>query len=108
MHFSEYQKLAMASKSKDSLGDAQIVNAVMGLNGEAGEVIDLIKKHYFHGHELDKEKVKLELGDVLWYLAECADALGFELDDIAKANIVKLKARYPQGFSCERSINREE
>lgn len=108
MNFSEYQKLALISKSKDISGDSELVNAVMGLNGEAGEVIDLVKKHYFHGHELDLEKIKLELGDVLWYIAECADALNLSMDEIAEANISKLKKRYPQGFDIRRSINREE
>ena len=84
-----------------------LINSVMGLNGEAGEVIDLVKKHLFHNHELDKDKLKLELGDVLWYLAEAAEALGISLEDIAISNIDKLKRRYPEGFDFEKSINRE-
>ena len=108
MNFKEYQNLAMISKSKEIEGKVQLANGVRGLNGEAGEVIDLVKKHLFHGHDLDVEKIKLELGDVLWYIAECADALDLDLEDIAKANIAKLKARYPEGFSFERSINRED
>ena len=108
MHFSEYQKLAMASKSKDLLGDAQIVNAVMGLNGEAGEVIDILKKHIFQGHDIDKEHLAKECGDVLWYVAVLAKGLGYELDEIAEINKAKLRKRYPDGFEVEKSLHRAE
>jgi NTP pyrophosphatase (non-canonical NTP hydrolase) len=76
--------------------------------GELGEVIDLLKKHLFHKHPLNKEKLKFELGDLLWYIATTATTAGIDLDDIAESNIAKLKARYPEGFSEEKSINRKE
>lgn len=79
-----------------------------GLTGEAGEVADLIKKHFGHGHELDLIKVNKELGDVLWYLSQLAEQFGLSLDDVAQANIDKLKKRYPDGFSEEASKNRRE
>ena len=79
----------------------------MGLCGESGEVIDLVKKHVSHGHPLNREKLIDELGDVAWYLAECAEAIGITLEDVLTHNIEKLKKRYPEGFSTERSINRE-
>ena len=60
-----------------------------------------------HGHELDRDKVIKELGDVLWYIAAIASFLHVPLDEIAQRNIDKLAARYPEGFSNERSINRE-
>ena len=107
MDFNEYQKLAMTTRNKDINLKDMLINSVMGLNGEAGEAIDLVKKHLFHNHELDKDKLKLELGDVLWYLAEAAEALGISLEDIAISNIDKLKRRYPEGFDFEKSINRE-
>lgn len=106
MDFSEYQKLAMTTRNKDMNMKDMLVNSVMGLNGEAGEAIDLVKKHLYHNHELDIDKLKLELGDVLWYLAEAAEALDMSLEDIAKANIDKLKKRYPEGFDSKKSINR--
>ena len=107
MDFNEYQKLAMTTRNKEMTEKDILVNSVMGLSGESGEVIDLVKKHLFHNHELDKDKLKLELGDVLWYLAEAAEALGISLEDIAISNIDKLKRRYPEGFDFEKSINRE-
>ena len=107
MDFNKYQMLAMTTRNKDMNQKDMLINSVMGLNGEAGEVIDLVKKHLFHSHELDKDKLKYELGDVLWYLAEAAEALDMSLEDIAISNIDKLKKRYPEGFNTERSINRE-
>ncbi len=80
----------------------------MGLNGEAGEAMDIIKKYYYQGHELDKEKLKDECSDVLWYLAEIAEGLEIGLEDIAIHNIEKLKKRYPDGFAVEKSINRKD
>ena len=84
-----------------------LINGVMGLCGESGEAIDIVKKHLFHGHPLDREALKKELGDVAWYLAETAYALDIPLEDIMKANIEKLKQRYPEGFSVRESINRK-
>lgn len=85
-----------------------LINGVMGLCGESGEAIDLVKKHLAQGHELDKEKLAKELGDIAWYLAETASAIGYSLEDILQMNIDKLRARYPDGFAVERSVNRDE
>lgn len=75
----------------------------LGLTGEAGEVVDLLKKGFGHGHGVDREKLKKELGDVLWYLANLADAFGLTLSEVALVNVLKLRARYPTGFSVEAS-----
>ena len=85
-----------------------LINGVMGLCGESGEAIDIVKKWLAQGHALDKEKLAKELGDICWYLAETATALGYELEDIMAANIEKLKKRYPEGFDAVRSVNRTE
>ena len=82
--------------------------SVMCLCGESGEACDLVKKHLFHGHELDRESLIKELGDVAWYLAEGAEALGIPLEEVFERNIEKLRRRYPEGFSSEKSINRNE
>lgn len=71
----------------------------LGLAGEAGEVADFIKKVYGHGKAFDKEALKKELGDVLWYLSNLADAYGLTLAEVAQANVDKLRARYPNGFT---------
>lgn len=108
MQINEYQRLAMTTLNKDLTKKEVLVNSVMGLNGEAGEVIDIVKKHLFHGHELKKDELIKELGDVAWYLAEAAYALDVDLETILVKNIEKLKKRYPEGFSVEDSINRKE
>jgi len=79
---------------------------VMGLAGESGEVADIFKKHLFHGHALDNDKLLLELGDVLWYVTAIGATYGFHLEDIMKANIKKLQKRYPNGFSEQASRER--
>lgn len=85
----------------------RLSHGLMGLNGEAGEAIDILKKHLYQGHELDREHLAKELGDVAWYLAVTADALGYTLEDIFKMNLEKIKARYPDGFKADRSVNRD-
>lgn len=101
-----YQKQAMATLNP-ALGKKDIlINGVMGLCGEAGEAIDLVKKHLHQGHELDRQALKKELGDIAWYLAETAYALDLTLEDVLTANLEKLKARYPEGFDAERSVQR--
>ena len=103
----EYQKLAMTTLNRELSQKDILINAVMGLCGESGEATDIVKKHLFQGHDLDKEMLAKELGDIAWYLAEAATALDLELDDIFSANIDKLRKRYPEGFDAQRSINRE-
>ena len=83
-----------------------LINSVMGLCGESGEAIDIVKKWMAQGHELDKERLVKELGDIAWYLAEAPTALDVSLEDILQANIEKLKKRYPEGFEAKRSIVR--
>lgn len=104
----EYQKLAMTTLNPALDKKDVLINGVMGLCGESGEAIDIVKKHLHQGHALDKEKLVKELGDIAWYLAETAYALDVELDEILEGNIAKLKARYPEGFDTEKSIHREE
>ena len=104
----EYQKLAITTLNNELDKKQILTNAVMGLCGESGEACDIVKKHLFHGHELDREALIKELGDVAWYLAEASEALDVSLDEVFERNIEKLKKRYPEGFSSERSINREE
>ncbi len=106
MEVNEYQRLALTTMNSKRSEEELLINSVMGLCGESGEVIDIVKKHIFHGHELDKDKLVDELGDVAWYIAECAYALGVSLEDVLRHNIDKLKRRYPDGFSTEKSINR--
>ena len=108
MEANEYQRLAMTTLNPELSRRDVLINSVMGLCGEAGEAIDIVKKWMAHGHELDREHLAKELGDIAWYLAEAATALDLSLDEILEANIEKLKKRYPQGFDMARSQNRTE
>jgi len=104
----EYQKLAMTTLNPSLDKKDVLVNGVMGLCGESGEAIDIVKKYLHQGHELDKDQLIKELGDIAWYLAETAYALDIDLDEVLEQNIAKLKARYPEGFDSQRSIHREK
>ena len=109
MTINEYQQLALRTNPvKDNKSMQGILQGVMGLNGEAGEAIDIVKKALFQGHDLDNRHLALELGDVAWYVAQAADALGYDLETILQMNIDKLKRRYPDGFDSKQSINRKE
>lgn len=108
MTINEYQKLALRTLNPDLNERDVLINGVMGLCGESGEAIDIVKKHLAQGHPLDREKLAKELGDIAWYLAETAYAIGYPLEEVFQMNIDKLKARYPEGFSSENSINRQE
>lgn len=105
MKLNEYQNDAVVFQTP---APTQLVSYGLGVTGEAGEVADLIKKHVGHGHPLDVEKLKLELGDVLWYVAGLATVLGLTLEDVAAANIAKLTRRYPNGFSTADSLARRD
>ena len=108
MTINEYQKLAMTTLNPELSQKDVLINGVMGLCGESGEAIDIVKKWLAQGHDLDQEKLAKELGDICWYLAETATALDLSLEDIMAANIEKLKQRYPDGFDSQRSIHRKK
>lgn len=107
MTANEYQQLALRTAGTNEDGDL-MVNGVMGLAGESGECVDLLKKHMFQGHGLDMHHLAKELGDVAWYLAVTSHAIGYTLEEVFQLNVDKLKARYPDGFSEDRSRNRRE
>ena len=110
MNFNEYQVLTRRTRSAACTAslEALMLNGILGAGGESGELLDMLKKSMFQGHELVEEDVVKEVGDILWYLAEIMDALGQPLEVAATRNIEKLKKRYPDGFSVEASLNREE
>jgi len=85
-----------------------LLNATIGLTGEAGEVADLVKKTVYHGHPQDLTKLSKEVGDVLYYVAVLSHIAGFDLAQVMQANIDKLKARYPNGFNVADSVGRRE
>ena len=109
MTINEYQTAALRTAQTEELTHIELVmNAALGLCGESGEVADIVKKFRFQGHDLDFDHVAKELGDVAWYLAVGAYAIGFDLESIFRMNKEKLEARYPDGFSTDRSLHRAE
>ena len=109
MTINEYQTAALRTAQTDKLTARELLlNSALGLCGESGEVADIVKKHRFQGHDIDVEHVAKELGDVAWYLAVGAYAIGFDLERIFRMNKEKLEARYPNGFSTDRSLHRDK
>lgn len=107
MKFEEYQKQAARTINTELNQACQELHALHGMVGEIGEIHSLYQKMH-QGHTFTEEHIKKELGDLLWFIAEYCTACGWSMSDIAQMNIDKLKARYPEGFDSDRSLNREE
>lgn len=108
MTINEYQMAAMRTSSKTITTKEHLLNGALGLTGESGEVADIVKKSFMQGHPMDVEHIAKELGDICWYIAETATAIGYDLETIMQMNVDKLMKRYPEGFSSERSQHRQE
>ena len=89
MTHNEYQKACMRTANMNYDEYPMLLNGAIGLCGETGEALDILKKHIFQGHELDDEHLASELGDIFWYLAVTAEAAKIELDDIARNSFGK-------------------
>lgn len=93
MEFNDYQKLA----NRTLYGNEQVLtNLALGLASESGEVVDIVKKYAFQGHELDEKMMSKKIGDVLWYLSQIAEWNNLDFDKVARENIEQLKQRYPE------------
>ena len=108
MLVNDYQKEAMTTLNPVLDKKDVLINSVMGLCGESGEAIDIVKKWLMQGHELDKEHLIKELGDVAWYLAEAATALDVPLETVFQENLDKLHRRFPNGFDVQASVHRKK
>lgn len=107
MKVSEYQDLAARTINR-KLSVQQIqLHALHGLSAEVGEIHSLFQK-YFQGHNFTVDDLRKEVGDVAWMLAELCTANGWDMENVLQENIEKLKKRYPDGFSEDRSRNRSE
>lgn len=111
MTSNDYQQRALYFKAVSNFNitgeSTRLLEGVMGMAGEAGECVELLKKHLFQGHDLDREHMAKEIGDVAWYVALAADALGYSLDEIMRMNLEKISDRYPEGYDDRRSIHRD-
>ena len=108
MNIMDYQLKAERTVDGTLSAKENLCNLTLGLNGECGEVTELIKKHLFHDHKIEQKKLIEEIGDVMWYLTNIATFFKIPMTYILDENIKKLEERYPEGFSKEKSINRKE
>ena len=106
MDIETYRQDVIRTVRADLTARERLLLGALGLAGEAGEVADSLKKMLFHGHPLDEQAVRDELGDVMWYVIFLCETLGFTLEDVLVGNVEKRRKRYPDGFSTERSLNR--
>lgn len=104
-----YSKLAARTANDMGSETLNLVHAVMGIGGESGEVVDIVKKHFAYGKELDTTKLKEELSDLLWYVSLALGVIGSSFGEVFDMNIKKLSTRYPDlKFDADRAINRDD
>lgn len=106
MTFEDYIKECKRTYTWRSSPDIEVCMLCMGLAGETGEIVDYLKKVEFQGHELNKDKLKSEMGDLMWYFAMLCNYFSIEFEDVLQCNVDKLKERYPKGFSVQKSKER--
>ena len=108
MEIKDYQVESDRTLNKALTYEQGVSNMIFGANGELGEITDILKKHFYQGHELNVEHLKEELGDVMYYIVNLASMFNLEMGDILSYNVDKLAKRYPNGFDKYYSINRNE
>ena len=106
MNFGEYQALARRTQNLGLTARERLMHSLHGLASEVGEIHSIYQKSY-QGHEIKIDDVIDETGDLLWFASELCDVLRVPMDDVARRNIEKLRARYPDGFDVERSLHRD-
>ena len=110
----DYQCFIESVSSLDSKGAniERLLTAAVGISAEGGEFMEIVKKMVFQGkpwNDANREHLIVELGDVMWYVAQACMALDVSFDDVVERNVEKLKARYPGGeFDVHHSENRRE
>tara|TARA_B100001996_G_scaffold161233_1_gene122938 strand:- start:61 stop:477 length:417 start_codon:yes stop_codon:yes gene_type:complete len=102
--------IARFAELKDQVDLNRLLTAAIGVGAEGGEFAEIVKKITFQGKPYDdasREHMIVELGDVMWYIAQACLSLGVSIDDLVIRNVKKLEARYPEGaFEVIRSENR--
>ena len=94
----EYQEFCKLTAKKFDVPEHEIFSWGLGISGEAGDVAGCIKKTFFHKND-QKQGIRENVGDVMWYASMICNYFGWNLQDILEENLAKLKARYPQGFT---------
>ena len=106
MEIREFQRVSTRTLNKELSKEKQVSNMIFGANGELGEVTDILKKHLYQGHRINKQHLAEEIGDTLFYIVNLCTLYNLDVEDILQANVDKLKKRFPNGFESNRSINR--
>ena len=106
MEIREFQRVSTRTLNKELSKEKQVSNMIFGANGELGEVTDILKKHLYQGHRINKQHLAEEIGDTLFYIVNLCTVYGLDVEDILQVNVDKLKKRFPNGFEADRSINR--
>ena len=108
MDLDAYQQHAARTLNPALDAERRLMDAAAGLAEEGGEVLGLVRKHVYFDHALDRERLTKELGDALWCIAALATALELPLAAVAEANLAKLRRRYPDGFTPDASVRRDD
>ena len=98
MTFDDYDVAAVRTTNLKLTDTERLMDAAAGLSEEAGEILSIVRKHVYQNRTIDKSKLEIELGDALWCLAITARTAGLSLEQIANANVAKLRERYPEGY----------
>ena len=98
MTLDDYENAAARTTNLKLTDVERLMDAAAGLSEESGEVLSLVRKHAYQSKPLDKHKLEIELGDALWCLAITARTAGLSLQQIASANVAKLRDRFPEGY----------
>lgn len=94
----QYQSASARTLNPGLDSNQSLANYSMGLAGESGELLEHLKKHLFHGKELDRYAVLKEAGDVMWYLTALMTTMGIDMSEVLRENVLKLQERYPGKF----------
>jgi NTP pyrophosphatase (non-canonical NTP hydrolase) len=106
MTLDEYQLAAARTLNQQLTAKERLLDAAAGLAEESGEILGVVRKHVYQSRDLKREQLTTELGDALWCLAMTAASAGIALEDVAAANVAKLRSRYPDGYSDAASRER--
>jgi NTP pyrophosphatase (non-canonical NTP hydrolase) len=107
-NLTSFQKECLRTWDTSRDSKEQMVEVIFGIIGEAGELVDELKKHMFHGHPLNPKTISLELGDLLYYTNMLASLINLSMYDVVEDNIHKRNVRYSDSFTTEASIERRD
>ena len=98
MNLREYQEACKKTAKKFESDEKEILTWGLGISGEAGDVASCIKKTFAHDND-QKQGLRENIGDTLWYAAMICNFFGWDMEEVLRENIEKLKKRFPEGFT---------